>query len=234
MDRLGRPAWDWRALGGPTTRPRCAWATRTRLADHIDVIGDVALPIALLPDGWGVAVVAGTGSCVWARGPDGRTARAGGWGSLLGDEGSGYAIAVDALKAICRSTDRRLTSTSLGERLLPAMELTDPNQLVSAVHGGAWDRTRIAALATEVIRAADEGDGVAEGIVQAQANELAVCVAAVSESLCLPREAIPLAATGGLLVKGASYRPFAFSIALRRAAYNRHRYSSSPSRPKVL
>ena len=52
-----------------------AWADRVSLADRVEVVGDVTLPLALLPDGWGVAVVAGTGSCVWAQAADGRTTR---------------------------------------------------------------------------------------------------------------------------------------------------------------
>lgn len=63
------------------------WAARARLADAVDVIEDAALLLAAgTPAGWGVAVVGGTGSMAFARSADGRTARAGGWGPLLGDE----------------------------------------------------------------------------------------------------------------------------------------------------
>ena len=183
-----------------------AWAAGAGLADTIEVVGDVALPVALLPDGWGVAVVAGTGSCVWARSPDGRTTRAGGWGPLLGDEGSGYALAVEALRLVTRRADRRGRATSLTERLLGRLGVQDPSALIQVVHGGEWDRTRLARLAPEVIRAADEGDIPAAELVDRQIRELAGCVAAAAAGLALPRDVLPLAMAGGLLVNAPTYR----------------------------
>ncbi|HKA05653.1 MAG TPA: N-acetylmuramic acid 6-phosphate etherase [Gemmataceae bacterium] len=182
-----------------------AWAARVRIADVVEVVGDVELPIALLPEGWGVTVVAGTGSCVWARSPDCRTARAGGWGPLLGDEGSGYSLVVQALRAVCRAADRQKRS-ELTERLLSAMQLGNPTQLISAVQGGGWNRSRLAGLADVVIRAADDGDEAAEELVTVQLSELAGCVAAVISSLGLPADRLPVALAGSLLVKVASYR----------------------------
>ncbi len=97
------------------------WAARTQLAATVDVIEDAALLLAAgTPDGWGVAVVAGTGSMAFARAADGRTARAGGWGPLLGDEGSGYAIALAGLRAAARAADGRAPATPLTDRLLAA------------------------------------------------------------------------------------------------------------------
>ena len=181
-----------------------AWTARARVADVVDVVGDVELPIALLPGRWGVTVVAGTGSCVWARSPDGRTARAGGWGPLLGDEGSGYALVVQALRAACRAADQQ-KRPALTERLLSAMQLANPAQLISAVQGGGWDRMRLAGLAHVVIRAADDGDATAKELVAGQLSELAGCVTAAISPLGLPSDRLPLAFAGSLLVKGASY-----------------------------
>ncbi|HKB03610.1 MAG TPA: N-acetylmuramic acid 6-phosphate etherase [Gemmataceae bacterium] len=183
-----------------------AWADRAGLAETVEVVGDMALPVALLPDRWGVAAVAGTGSSVWGRAADGRTARAGGWGPLLGDEGSAYALALAGLKAVVRSADGRGGRSSLTDRLLGRMQLGEPSQLVHAVHGGGWDRTRLAHLAVDIIRAADEGDEVAGEIVSRQVGGLAGCVAAVIDNLALPRESVPLALTGGLLVQAPTYR----------------------------
>jgi N-acetylmuramic acid 6-phosphate etherase len=182
------------------------WAARAGVADTVEVVGDVALPIALLPEGWGVTVVAGTGSSVWARSPDGRTARAGGWGPLLGDEGSGYSLAIEALRIVCRSSDHRHTSASLTGLLLRSMQLSDPTQLISAVHGGTWDRTRLAALAEDVIRAADDGDVIAEELILGQLGALAECVAAVIAPLGLSGDGLPLALAGSLMVKAPTYR----------------------------
>ena len=183
-----------------------AWAERAALADDVRVTADVALPLALLPGGWGVAVVAGTGSCVWARAADGRTTRAGGWGALLGDEGSGYVLALGALRLIARHADRRERGTSLTERLLNRVGVAEPSDLVRVVHGGNWDRTRLAGLAGDVIRAADEGDILAERLVEEQVRELAGCVTAAITGLALPPTEVPLALAGGLLAHAPTYR----------------------------
>jgi N-acetylmuramic acid 6-phosphate etherase len=183
-----------------------AWAADVGLADSVDVVADVALPVALLPEGWGVAVVAGTGSCVWARSADGRTARAGGWGPLLGDEGSAYLLALGALRIVTRLADRRGRATSLTDRLLSQIGVPEPSALIQVVHGGDWDRTRLAGLAPEVIRAADEGDQLAVNLVDRQVGELAECVAAVIAGLALPSDAVPLAIGGGLFVNAPTYR----------------------------
>ncbi|HUR54577.1 MAG TPA: N-acetylmuramic acid 6-phosphate etherase, partial [Gemmataceae bacterium] len=130
------------------------WAARVALAADVRVIEDAALLLATeSPDGWGVAVVAGTGSMAYARGSAGRTARAGGWGHLLGDEGSGYAIAIAGLRAAARSADGRAPATPLTDRLLAALGLTRPEELVAAVYRGG-DRAGLAALAPVVLEAA--------------------------------------------------------------------------------
>ena len=182
------------------------WAEGVSLADTVQVTGDVTLPVALLPGGWGVAVVAGTGSCVWARAADGRTTRAGGWGPLLGDEGSGYALALGALRLVARRADRRERATSLTDRLLSRVGATEPSDLVRVVHGRDWDRTRLAGLAADVIRAADEGDIAAGQLIDQQVGELAECVAAAVSGLALDPAEVPLALAGGLLVHAPTYR----------------------------
>jgi N-acetylmuramic acid 6-phosphate etherase len=182
------------------------WAKRVALANTVDVVPDVALPIALLPNGWGVAVVAGTGSSVWGLSADGRTARAGGWGPLLGDEGSAYALVLGALRLVARGADSRMRATSLTDRLLKRVRATEPSDLVRVVHGGEWDRSRLASLAPEVIRAADDGDISANSLVEHHVNELAECVAAVVRRLAIPTNAAPLALSGGLLVHAPTYR----------------------------
>jgi N-acetylglucosamine kinase-like BadF-type ATPase len=96
------------------------------------------------------------------------------------------------------------------------MQLGEPSQLVLAVHGGVWDRARLAHLAVDVVRAADEGDGVAAEIVSQQVSDLAGCVAAVITALALPPDSVPLALTGGLLVEAPTYRDRLLSELARR------------------
>lgn len=182
------------------------WAERVQLADTLEVVGDVVLPIALLPEGWGIVVVAGTGSCVWGRAVDGRTSRAGGWGPTLGDEGSAYSLVLSAIRQVTQWYDRRGRSTTLTERLLAQMKLEAPTQFVSAIQDGTWDRTRLAELASDVIRAADEGDSVASEILDQQIASLADCVRAVAKALQLGDSGLPLALAGGLLNHAPTYR----------------------------
>ena len=181
------------------------WAARAELAADVRVIEDAALLLATeSPDGWGVAVVAGTGSMAYARGAAGRTARAGGWGHLLGDEGSGYAIALAGLRAAARAADGRAPATPLTDRLLAALGLNRPEELVAAVYRGG-DRAALAALAPVVLRAAADGDFAAEEIVRSAAAELAAATAAAARSLDFGAS-FPVALAGGLLVSSAAYR----------------------------
>ena len=181
------------------------WAARTQLAATVDVIEDAALLLAAgTPDGWGVAVVAGTGSMAFARAANGRTARAGGWGPLLGDEGSGYAIALAGLRAAARAADGRAPATPLTDRLLAANGLSRPEELIGVVYRGG-DRAALAALAPVVMDAAADGDPVADDIVRAAAAELAAAAAAAARSLGLD-SAFPVALAGGLLASSPEYR----------------------------
>jgi N-acetylmuramic acid 6-phosphate etherase len=181
------------------------WAARTRLAATVDVLEDAALLLAAgTPDGWGVAVVAGTGSMAYARSADGRTARAGGWGPLLGDEGSGYAIALAGLRAAARAADGRAAATPLTDRLLAACGLTRPEELVGVVYRGG-DRATLAALAPVVLEAANAGDPIAGEIAAAAAAELAAAAAAAARPLGLGAR-FPVALAGGLLASCSNYR----------------------------
>jgi N-acetylmuramic acid 6-phosphate etherase len=181
------------------------WAARTHLAASVEVIEDAALLLAAgTPAGWGVAVVAGTGSMAFARCADGRTARAGGWGPLLGDEGSGYAIALAGLRAAARAADGRAQATPLTDRLLAACGLTRPEELVGVVYRGG-DRMALAALAPVVLDAAEAGDPVAEHIVRDAAGELAAAAAAAARQLNLGAS-FPVALAGGLLSSSPRYR----------------------------
>jgi N-acetylmuramic acid 6-phosphate etherase len=183
------------------------WAARVKLAAVVEVTGDAPLLLAAgTPHGWGVALVAGTGSMAFARDHEGRTARAGGWGYLLGDEGSGYALVVAALQAVARAVDGRGPATELRGRLLARLGLTHPNELIGAVYRSGLDRTDLAALAPLVFEAADAGDETAAGIVSQGAGQLAATVVAAARQLHLERLPLPVALAGGVLLASPSYR----------------------------
>src|SRR4051812_13168126 len=86
------------------------WAEAGRWAERLILVNDGDLVVAAgTADGWGVGVIAGTGSIAVARAPDGRKSRAGGWGHLIGDEGSAYGLALAALRRLARRADGRET-----------------------------------------------------------------------------------------------------------------------------
>ncbi|WP_390621246.1 N-acetylglucosamine kinase [Urbifossiella limnaea] len=180
------------------------WAAKVHLAPAVDVIEDAALLLAAgTPDGWGVAVVAGTGSMAYARAADGRTARAGGWGYLLGDEGSGYALALAGLRAAARAADGRGPRTVLTDKLLSAFGLTRPEELVGVVYRGC-DRPALAALAPLVLDAAERCPVAAE-LATAAVAELAAAAVAAARQLGYGA-AFPVALAGGLFESRADYR----------------------------
>ena len=182
------------------------WALQNGLAADVEVSADAPLLLAAgTPDNWGVAVVAGTGSIAIARSSDGRTSRSGGWGYLLGDEGSGYALSLAAMQAIARMSDDRGPETLLARSLLERLYLNQPQELIAAIYRGVLDRPALAAFAPLVLQAAEAGDAVAGDIVQEGADDLALMIATCANQLGLVQP-YPLVLSGGLLLASASYR----------------------------
>jgi N-acetylmuramic acid 6-phosphate etherase len=181
------------------------WAERVQLAARVEVTSDAAILLAAgTPHGWGLVLIAGTGSIAFGRTADSRRARAGGWGHLLGDEGSAYALVIHALQAIARAADGRGPATRLTERFLSHWGLTQPQDLIAAVYRSGRDRADFAALAPLVIETATD-DAVAAGIVAQGAHELARAGESVVRQLGWVGP-VPLALAGGLLVGSAGYR----------------------------
>jgi N-acetylglucosamine kinase-like BadF-type ATPase len=128
-------------------------------------------------------------------------ARAGGWGYLLGDEGSGYDIGLTALRCVARASDGRGPQTMLTELILAHWSLRSANDLIGYVYRPQVSETGIAALAVLVESAARQGDPVAQNILQQAGRELAMAVQVVSRRLQLP-EPTPCALAGGMMVRG--------------------------------
>jgi N-acetylglucosamine kinase-like BadF-type ATPase len=183
------------------------WAERVNLAERVTVANDATLLLAAgTPQGWGLAVVAGTGSIAFVKHPDGTVGRCGGWGHLLGDEGSAYGIALRALRAACRSFDGIGPDTKLIAGLVKRMNVTGPPDFIPAVYRGSWDRTAIAGLAPLVLEIAAEADVIAATIVREEAEELARTAARAVIANGLPRERLPVALAGGVLTHSDAYR----------------------------
>jgi glucosamine kinase len=128
----------------------------------------------------GILVISGTGSVAWGTAPAGTVARAGGWGALLGDEGSGYALGLAALRAVARAADRRGLATTLTPAILSELRVDAPPALIP--WADAATKADIAALAPLVLRLA-ASDPVASAILSRAAEGLACHVEALLDRL---------------------------------------------------
>jgi len=150
------------------------------------------------PGAPGVVIIAGTGSICYGRNSQGQAARAGGWGYVLGDEGSGYWIGRHALRAVVREADRRGPRTSLTPRALTHFGVDRPQDLIHEIYYGGMRPGAIAALASQVQDAFVEGDGIAAGILEVGVRELVSSAASVVARLQLEHEAFTFVLSGGI------------------------------------
>ena len=200
-------AGAWLGLAG-IDRPEDAAALRPRLcavATTLRLTNDGELVLGALERGQGVALIAGTGSIAFGRGIHGDPLRAGGWGHVMGDEGSGYDIGRRALRAVTRASDGRGRPTVLVERILAHWRLDRPDELIDYVHRTVGS-AEIAALAPLVLRAARECDETAAEIAQSAADELALLAVTVGDGLGYRDAPVPLALGGSLLVRDTHFR----------------------------
>ena len=146
----------------------------------------------------GVVVIAGTGSIAYGRNAHDEAARAGGWGYVLGDEGSGYWIGRAALRAVLRQSDRRGPVTRLTTLLLEHFQVAHAQDLIHQVYHPALRPTAIAALAQCVQQAFTAGDAVAIGILRGAADQLEASAMSVARRLDLVGTQFPFVLAGGM------------------------------------
>jgi N-acetylglucosamine kinase-like BadF-type ATPase len=187
------------------------WADGANWARQLVMVNDGDLVVAAgTPEGWGVGVIAGTGSIAVGRTRDGRTARAGGWGHLIGDEGSAYGVVLDALRLVARWADGRIPRPSspdpLTERMCAGLGVATASQIVTAIYAPEFTRVRIASLAPEVLAACAEAPEIGELLLRPAGAALGEIVAAVARSLAWPEGMLPLAAAGGFLLSATVVR----------------------------
>jgi N-acetylglucosamine kinase-like BadF-type ATPase len=146
----------------------------------------------------GVVVISGTGSIAYGRDAKGQAARSGGWGYVLGDEGSGYWIGRAALRAVLREADRRGPATILSSLLLKHFGVAQAQGLIHQVYNTNLKPAAIGALATCVQSAFSQGDQVALGILRGAANELEASALSVARRLELIGEPFVFILAGGI------------------------------------
>ncbi len=152
---------------------------------------------AAVPDGDAVALIAGTGSIAYAQ-IGGKTHRAGGYGYLLGDEGSGFSIGRAALGAMLRWYDGRAAHAQLFDAIAAKMQVADAQTLLGRIYGEVDPVPAIASIAPLVLDRASAGERLATKIVQTAALELVDLLKSLAQRAELGGRELPLVFCGGL------------------------------------
>jgi N-acetylglucosamine kinase-like BadF-type ATPase len=192
----GRPVAE---IGSAVLGLAGAGAERDRqvLTDAIEArlraMGLPSIPLSIKSDGRialegafnggpGVVAVAGTGSVVMGKSPDGTTLSIGGWGRVIGDEGSGYFIGLEALKSVSREIDGRGEAGRLRVSISSRFGLETRERIIAAIYREKFD---IPSIAPAVLDAAEAGDQAALGILAHAAREFSPQVVAAVDRLGL-------------------------------------------------
>ncbi len=185
------------------SNPRCRDILQEGLraagyAGPLDLRGDQEAALRGAVGPVGAVLIAGTGSICHGRNAAGHTARAGGWGYLLDDAGSGYALGRDILRAVLRAQDGREAPTVLSDMVKAHLGVNSPGELVGKAYDTENGKATIASLAPLLEQAWDQGDPAAQRITAHAAEELAQLCTAVLNRLSL--QAGTLALAGGVLL----------------------------------
>lgn len=178
------------------------------LAPHVRVIPDTAPLLAAAPDGRAaVGIIAGTGSAAVGKTVDGRYVQIGGWGYLIDDAGSGFAVGQATLRALCRNEDAGLPQDEkLLESVLHTLDAEVITDLKPSVYGASDRRSRIAAVAPITIAAAEEGQALASSICDEQAGALARLAVDCGRRIEVLGSPTDCFLTGGLLTGSPYFR----------------------------
>jgi N-acetylglucosamine kinase-like BadF-type ATPase len=167
------------AIAGTDTQD-VARNVRAARTDAWLVVNDVVGAWATATGGGpGVAAIAGTGSNVFGVGADARAWRAGGWGHTLGDEGSGYWLGVQSIKAALRDREASGPATALSDALPAFFGEPSVEAVAARVYSKPLTKGEIAAFAIETAKLAERGDAVARELYERGARELGEQIAAV-------------------------------------------------------
>lgn len=174
-----------------------------------DVVGAWAAATDAHP---GVGVISGTGSNVLGIGEGGQAWRAGGWGHVLGDEGSGYWLALQSIKAALADREASGPQTALSAAAIDFFDVQSVEALATLVYAKPLSKGEIAAFAIETARIAHAGDEVARSLYMRGAEELARQIAAVVEQTGLTAE-FPIGLIGSAFKAGELFiAPLAAAI----------------------
>lgn len=166
------------------------------LACEVEIVGDVFIALdAATEGGPGIVVIAGTGSICLGRNERGETARAGGWGSVISDEGSGYWLGRNAVSACFRAVDSGLT-TSLIRHVMSAWKIGTRDELI--VRANAQPQPSFAELFPSLLAAAAENDPIAIELLTEGGAELSKLVKVVMRRLWPNHQSVRVGMVGGV------------------------------------
>ena len=144
-----------------------------------------------------MVVIAGTGSMAYGERADGTPERAGGYGTLIGDDGGGYAVGIAALRHTARALDGVDRQDKLADSVAHALGAKSANEVIERVHRWPPDVAKIASLAVLVGEACDAGDAAAQDIAVMHARSLAALAGHVASSVRGDAHELPVALAGG-------------------------------------
>lgn len=196
------------AGGGQERAAQALWQAlaSSRLADDVNVVSDAEIALDdAFGDAAGVLLISGTGSSAFARAADSQIERCGGWGPVMGDEGSGAWLGRRALSVITAAHDGREPETTLGGAILTALEAESLEALIPwASQATPAD---FAALAPVVAQVASQGDLRANALISLAVEELVLHVRTLARRCFADeRAAVAVACAGGMLSKGSLVR----------------------------
>lgn len=169
---------------------------------NIDVMNDAEIALkAKLKGDDGILTIAGTGSIAFGIN-NGISLKCGGWGNLLGDEGSGYKIAIDAIKQMIKEDEEDLEQSRLTKNILEKLHIKSVNEITKFVYSSTKDE--IASLTPVVAKLGEEGDEIAQKILISEATELGKTVEKLYKKLAF--EKCKIALVGGVIRKSKVVR----------------------------
>lgn len=151
----------------------------------------------------GVLLISGTGSIAYGQDKDGNIIRAGGWGHLAGDEGSGHWIGTEMVRAIFKAEDGRGPATLLTKHLLNRLGLHAVQDLATWLHSEPYAVEKIAQLTKVLEVCSSEGDREALRITEEAAEELAQLIGSALRKCRLEKEGCPVFIGGGTAINSA-------------------------------
>lgn len=183
--------------GGPADKQ--ALVEEMVAAERLLVTNDAVIALAGATGGQpGIIVIGGTGSIALGRDAAGKVARAGGWGYVFGDEGGGFDITRQALRAALQMEEGWGSATMLRDVLLGATGAQNVNEVLHWFYTTDYPRDRVAKYSKLVDDAAQAGDAMAQEILQRAAQQLATFVGAVKGQLFGPEETVRVSPIGGV------------------------------------